>query len=90
MGNYEENIRQNDGLKSAVVLGKEYTASPERSAVIEGFEPFYRADKSRSQRIPGSGLGLAVVKMILDKHGGKIEVVSELNQGSTFKIYLPV
>lgn len=58
--------------------------------LVHIFEPFYRADKSRSQRIPGSGLGLAVVKMILDKHGGKIEVVSELNQGSTFKIYLPV
>ncbi|WP_334304985.1 ATP-binding protein [uncultured Blautia sp.] len=33
---------------------------------------------------------MAVVKMILDKHGGKIQVVSELNEGSTFKIYLPV
>lgn len=58
--------------------------------LVHIFEPFYRADKSRSQRIPGSGLGLAVVKMILDKHEGKIEVVSELNEGSTFTIYLPV
>ncbi len=53
------------------------------------FEPFYRSDKSRSQRIPGSGLGLAVVKMIVERHGGKIEAVSKAGDGSTFKIYLP-
>lgn len=53
------------------------------------FEPFYRADKSRSQRIPGSGLGLAVVSMILEKHAGKIKVTSEISKGSTFKIGLP-
>ena len=40
----------------------------EAEAVGHIFEPFFRADQSRSQKIPGSGLGLAVVKMILDKH----------------------
>lgn len=53
------------------------------------FEPFYRADKSRSQQIPGSGLGLAVVKMILDKHGGKMDVLSDADKGSVFKVFLP-
>lgn len=53
------------------------------------FEPFYRADKSRSQRIPGSGLGLAVVKLVLDKHGGMIEAESEIDKGSLFKVLIP-
>ena len=50
------------------------------------FEPFYRADPSRSQQIPGSGLGLAVVKMIVEQHGGEIEVTSQREIGSAFTI----
>ncbi|MDO4272594.1 MAG: HAMP domain-containing sensor histidine kinase [Eubacteriales bacterium] len=60
----------------------------EKETVDHIFEPFYRGDPSRSQKIPGSGLGLAVVKMILDKHDGKIETVSEIGKGSIFRIYL--
>lgn len=48
------------------------------------FEPFYRADQSRSQRIPGSGLGLPVVQMILQRHGGGIAATSEPGSGSAF------
>lgn len=52
------------------------------------FEPFYRADPSRSQQIPGSGLGLAVVKMIVERHGGEIEVTSRPETGSVFNVIL--
>lgn len=52
------------------------------------FEAFYRADPSRSQQIPGSGLGLAVVKMIVERHGGKIEAASQEKEGSVFTITL--
>lgn len=52
------------------------------------FEPFYRADPSRSQQIPGSGLGLAVVKMIVERHGGEIEAESRMDAGSMFTIRL--
>lgn len=52
------------------------------------FEPFYRADPSRSQKIPGSGLGLAVVKMILERHDSTIEVESKPGAGTVFTIYL--
>ena len=41
------------------------------------FEPFYRADPSRSQQIPGFGLGLAVVRMVAARHGGAIEVTTQ-------------
>ena len=52
------------------------------------FEPFYRADPSRSQQIPGSGLGLAVVQMIAARHGGEIEVTSQMETGSAFTVIL--
>ena len=48
------------------------------------FDRFYRADKSRARDIGGSGLGLSIVKHILEAHGQGITVRSTLNQGSTF------
>ena len=52
------------------------------------FEPFYRADPSRSQQIPGSGLGLAVVRLFVERHGGEIQVQSRPGAGSAFKVLL--
>ena len=60
----------------------------EAEAVGHIFEPFFRADQSRSQKIPGSGLGLAGVKMILDKHEGEISVESQAGKGTRFEICL--
>ena len=53
------------------------------------FERFYRADKSRNHMTGGSGIGLAIVKSIVTAHGGTVEVVSRLNEGSCFIITLP-
>ncbi|HEY5234238.1 MAG TPA: ATP-binding protein [Verrucomicrobiae bacterium] len=52
------------------------------------FERFYRADKSRSTG--GNGLGLAIAKAIVEAHGGMIEVASEENAGTTFRVRLPM
>jgi signal transduction histidine kinase len=52
------------------------------------FDRFYRGSLARTHRIPGSGLGLAIVDEILKLHGGKVEVVSKLGEGSTFTVYL--
>ncbi len=53
------------------------------------FERFYRVDKSRSNIIEGSGLGLSIVKHIVILFGGSIEVESELGKGSRFTVILP-
>ena len=53
-------------------------------------ERFYRVDKSRSRETGGTGLGLAIVKHVLLRHGGHLEVQSELGRGSTFAAVLPV
>lgn len=54
------------------------------------FDRFYRVDKARSSSIYGAGLGLSIVKWIVDAHNGKIEVESTIDQGSTFTITLPL
>lgn len=51
------------------------------------FERFYRIDRTKAKG--SSGLGLSIVKNVVDLHGGKIEVNSELGKGSSFIIYLP-
>lgn len=53
------------------------------------FERFYRVDKSRSRDNGGSGLGLSIVKHIIESHGEKIEVESKLHYGSKFRFTLP-
>ncbi len=48
------------------------------------FEPFYRVDKSRSRAVGGAGLGLALVKDIVEKHGGEISAESAAGKGTEF------
>lgn len=53
-------------------------------------ERFYRVDTARSREMGGTGLGLALVKHALNRHRGRLDIVSELGRGSTFTITLPV
>jgi two-component system, OmpR family, phosphate regulon sensor histidine kinase PhoR len=54
------------------------------------FERFFKADKSRTQSDGGSGLGLSIVKKIVEMHHGTISVKSRIGEGSTFTISLPL
>ncbi len=53
------------------------------------FERFYRADTARNGKESGHGLGLAIARIIVISHGGKIRVSSTVGEGSTFRILLP-
>lgn len=52
-------------------------------------ERFYRVDGSRSRETGGTGLGLSIVKHVVQRHGGELDIQSELGRGSTFRIGVP-
>lgn len=53
------------------------------------FERFYRGQRVSQSSIPGTGLGLGIVKQIVNLHGGAIQVESEVNRGTTMRVWLP-
>ena len=53
------------------------------------FDEFDRSSNPDAKRRPGSGLGLAIVKRVMARHHGRVEVESELGQGSTFRLVVP-
>jgi len=54
------------------------------------FERFYRSDRARRAYQGGSGLGLSIARWIVDAHKGRVEVESVLDQGTTFRVKLPL
>lgn len=93
-------IKYSSDEKDVVVTLRERTESIELSVTDYGigipaeelqriFEPYYRARFTDTETRRGAGLGLTLVQLIVQSHGGKVEVESTLGQGSTFKLLFP-
>ncbi len=54
------------------------------------FQRFYRTERAQTLAIPGTGLGLSIVASIVEAHGGEIDLDSEVGEGSTFRVRLPL
>lgn len=76
------NTYEKDNQKYIEIIDEGIGISKENINKI--FEPFYRVDKNRSRKLGGAGLGLALVKNIIEKHNGNIYIESKLNKGSKF------
>jgi signal transduction histidine kinase len=78
------------GYKDGIVISVKDTGSgiPEEDLKYI-FEPFYRADPSRSRRTGGFGLGLSICRKIMDSLGGSIEIKSKVNEGTEVLLYFP-
>lgn len=81
-----EMSNSSDGLSAAVVDNG--TGIPDEDLPFI-FERFYKADKARTRSKGGTGLGLAIAKNIVEAHGGYIAAQSRMNEGTTFRFYIP-
>ncbi len=78
--------RSNAGLKLTV---SDTGHGIEKEHIDKIFDRFYRIAKTRNQNQDGSGLGLSIAKLIVQEHGGKIQVTSTPGAGTSFNILLP-
>ena len=58
-------------------------------AISHVFERFYRVDKARSRQTGGSGLGLSIVRSIVERNNGHIHLQSTVNAGTVFTVEFP-
>ncbi len=78
--------------RSALIEVQDSGIGIDQNDITRIFDRFYQVDSSRANRrnAYGAGLGLSIVKWVVDSHDGEIEVESELNRGSTFRIVMPL
>ncbi len=77
-------------IKFAVLLIEDEGIGISKENLENIFNPFFRIDSDEVQRTGGAGLGLSIVKHIMDSHNGKIEVQSEQGKGSRFALFFPL
>lgn len=76
--------------ESAVVTVEDTGIGIPEKDLPKVFDRFFRADKSRTKETGGTGLGMAIAKWIILKHGGTIKVQSKVNAGTKINVTLPV
>jgi heavy metal sensor kinase len=86
-GDIRLHIRETE--KDAIVEVEDSGPGIAREHRTRIFERFYRVDKARTRAAGGAGLGLSIAQWAISAHGGQIEVQSEPESGSTFRICLP-
>jgi two-component system OmpR family sensor kinase len=81
-------LSSRDAMAVVEVADKGPGIDPEIAGRV--FERFVRADDSRARASGGSGLGLAIVSSIVEAHGGRVELDTEVGKGSTFRLLIPL
>ena len=77
------------GRKRVILIVSDTGIGIHKDQIEEIFEPFHQLDGSSKRRFGGTGLGLAMAKHIIDAHGSKINLRSELGKGTSFWFSLP-
>jgi two-component system phosphate regulon sensor histidine kinase PhoR len=76
--------------RTLVIAVKDFGIGIKKEEMNKVFERFYRGGDELTRSVKGSGLGLTLVKKIVEAHHGKVHVESEPGQGSTFSIMIPL
>lgn len=87
-GNIDVRVRRGDIMASIAVQDTGIGLTPDEAKMV--FSRFWRADAGRNRESGGLGVGLAVVKEIVDRHKGWVRVEGKPNEGATFTIYIPL
>jgi two-component system phosphate regulon sensor histidine kinase PhoR len=82
-------IRTEDYEKGVILIVSDKGIGILKDELRRVFDKFYRVPTGNIHNVKGYGLGLSYVKDIVEMHGGKLEVLSDVNIGTTFTIYLP-
>ena len=78
-----------NGQDAMITISDTGVGIPEES-LAHIFERFYRVDKARSRSTGGSGLGLSIVRNLIERNNGQIRVTSKLGEGTEFTITFPL
>ena len=87
-GHVRVNLRADD--RRATLTVKDNGIGIPLQAQARVFERFFRVDEDRARASGGTGLGLSIVKNVAESHGGTVSLSSELDEGSTFTVTLPL